>query len=179
MIFTAILLVSLGATAGWDYYWTNRSAVKQADQNAGICTETVRQMLDEWELDELRKSSETELYREARKDLRLVCPRYRLDYLYVYSIDPQTNLRHFVLCVASDDDNDEMVQDERFLGAVSDDPLDKAEQAIMRGDLKLQRDNLVNRYGSEVIWLLPYQAKDGSLLAIIGADYSVQMEEFP
>ena len=125
------------------------------------------------------KSSETELYREARKDLRLVCQRYRLDYLYVYSIDPQTNLRHFVLCVASDDDNDEMVQDERFLGAVSDDPLDKAEQAIMRGDLKLQRDKLVNQYGSEVIWLLPYQAKDGSLLAIIGADYSVQMEEFP
>ena len=176
-IFTAILLVSLGATAGWDYYWTNRSAFKQADQNAGICTETVRELLDEWELDELRRSSETELYRDARKDLRMICQRYRLDYLYVYTIDPQTNLRHYVLCVASDDENDELVQDERFLGAVSDDPLDQAEQAIMRGEVKLQRDNLVTRFGSEVIWLLPYLDKEGALLAIIGADYSVQMEE--
>ena len=174
--FTVILLLALAVSAGWNYYWTERSAIEQADQHAETCGETISQMLDEWNLDELSQSNKTKLYQKARETLRRICQRYHHDYLYVFTIDPRTNARHYILCVADDDESDQIVLDERNLGSISDEPLDRCELAIMAGASTMQKEIMSSRYGHEVTWLLPYLNDDGSLRAIIGLDYSVQMQ---
>ena len=41
----------------------------------------------------------------------------------------------------------------------------------------MQKQVISNRYGHEMTWLLPYLDDDGSLLAIIGVDSSLKMEQ--
>ena len=175
--FTAILLLSLVATAGWNYYWTNRAALEVLENRAGTCSQIIGMLLEEWKLEDLSADGESQLYLRARAMMRSLCQFYRLDYIYVYQIDPETNFRHFILCVAGDEKADQLVLKERNFGAISEDPLDKAELVIMAGSTDLQRHILVNKYGREVTWLMPYRNSDDPLRTIIGMDYSLEMEQ--
>lgn len=177
LIFTLILLLSLAISAGWSYYWTYRSSIESMERREGTCAQIMMLLLDEWNLDDLSDSGNTELYERARAMARSLCQYFQLDYLYVYSIDPETNLRHYILCVADDDEADRVIQKERYFGAVSGDPLDEGEQKIMAGSDYPQKVTLSNQYGEELTWLLPYRDADGSLRAIIGLDNNVKMEQ--
>lgn len=175
--FLIILIVSVAASAGWSFFWTRRSSLESAGQRTGTCAEIMQLLLDHWTLDGLEAGDESKMYRSARRTARILCRIYSLDYIYIFTFDPETNYRHFVLCVAGDDAADQVVREERYLGAVVDDPPDDAELAILGGAKTLQKHVLDNQYGHEETWLLPYFGDDGLLRAVIGMDYGVEMEQ--
>ena len=189
--FAILLVISLSVAAGLNYYKTNNATLRRDMALAESCAYIVGHTLDECGLDTLSSGADPELYSFVRRSLRILCKSFAMDYLYVYYIDPETALRTFVFCVASDDEQDLLVQKERFLWAVSDDEPDDAEKAILAGATDLRSYALSNQYGDEMTWLMPYRGQtqepsggrfvlrasdEDPPLAIIGMDNSIAIE---
>jgi len=176
LCFTVILILSLAVTAAWNYYHTYSHILEESRDAAESCASLVRYSLDSWDIDALMHASDDEQYRQERSTLRALSRSFDFEYLYIYTVDPETEVRHFLFCVASDDDKENVVLRERYLGAVADEPLDKWEKAMLAGERKMQMGKVSTQYGDDITWLVPYTEGDGPLLAVIGMDHSIAVE---
>nr|MCR4905831.1 HAMP domain-containing protein [Clostridiales bacterium] len=176
LCFSVILALSVAVTAAWNYYHVYSHIIEESRNAAESCADIVRYSLDYWNIDELLCASDDEQYRNERSTIRTICQSFDFVYVYVYTIDPETEERRFLFCVAGDDGDEAVVLRERYLGAVSDEPLDKWEKALVAGDRKMQMGKVSTQFGDDVTWLVPYLGDDGSLLAVIGMDHNLEVE---
>ncbi|MBQ3708123.1 MAG: SpoIIE family protein phosphatase [Clostridia bacterium] len=176
LCFSVILGLSVAVTAAWNYYHTYSRSVEESRKAAECCASLVRYSLDSWDIDALMHASDDEQYRQERSTLRALSRSFDFEYLYIYTVDPETEVRHFLFCVASDDDKENVVLRERYLGAVADEPLDKWEKALLAGEREMQMGKVSTQYGDDITWLVPYTEGDGPLLAVIGMDHSIAVE---
>ena len=176
LCFTVVLILSITVTAAWNYYHTYSHIVEESRSAAECCAEIVRHSLDWWNIDILSHTEDDEQYRSERSTIRTLCQSFGFEYMYVFTIDPETEERHFLFCVARDDEKEAVVLEERYLGAVSDAPLDEWEKALVAGDRSMQMGKVSTRYGDDITWLAPYTDKDGRLLAVIGMDHDIKIE---
>ncbi len=176
LCFSVILVLSVAVTAAWNYYYTYSRSVEESRKAAECCAGIVRYSLNWWNVDVLSHTSDDEQYRSERSTMRTLCQSFDFDYLYVYTVDPEAETRRFLFCVATDDDKEAVILRERYLGAISDAPLDQWEKALVAGNRDMQMGKDFTRYGDDVTWLAPYLDNDGSLLAVIGMDHSIKLE---
>ena len=98
--FTAILAISFAGTAVENYFATRDEMTAQAKQSVERCANIVSYLLDRWDLDTVSDPSDSERYNEVRGILRNLCQNFGLDYLDIYTIDPMTDTRVYLFCVA-------------------------------------------------------------------------------
>jgi sigma-B regulation protein RsbU (phosphoserine phosphatase) len=132
--------------------------------------------LDNVGLDSLTVSETADEYVDMRRILRLICQDNSLEYLYIYTVD-SNEIRHFIMTVASDDDDDELVRTKRGLGATSDEELDAQERAALNGEESDKPILLDNDFGQDLAWAMPYKNAEGDVVALIGADNGLIVSE--
>ena len=115
--FIVILAVSVAVTAVENYFATRNETIAQAKVSMERCANIVSYLLDQWNLDAVTDGSNPSQYNTARRILRNLCQSFRLDYLYVYTIDPTTETRIYDFCVADTDEDDDQIQELFPLGS--------------------------------------------------------------
>ena len=73
------------------------------------------------------------LRENVHKTFRFICKRTGLRYLYLYTIG-EDGLRHYVICAAKSDADDQRLQDEYGFGSVRETQLYQAEDNVLAGN---------------------------------------------
>ena len=178
--FTAILAISFAGTAVENYFATRDEMTAQAKKSVERCASIVSYLLDRWDLDIVSDPSDPERYNEVRGILRNLCQNSGLDYLDIYTIDPMTETRVYLFCVADTDEVDEQIRETFPPGKELRGELHPGELTILSGYNDTQMDLVFNQYGDEMSWMAPYLDDSGSMRAVIGmdTDFSVSEELF-
>ena len=61
LCFTVFLLLSMIASAGWNYFWTTHAALEAAENQAGTCSRIIGMLLEEWKLKDLSADQDSDL----------------------------------------------------------------------------------------------------------------------
>ena len=173
--FIVILAVSVAVTAVENYFATRNETIAQAKVSMERCANIVSYLLDQWNLDAVTDGSNPSQYNTARRILRNLCQSFRLDYLYVYTIDPTTETRIYDFCVADTDEDDDQIQELFPLGSELQTELHPGEKAILSGYNDTQMDLVFNQYGNEMSWFVPYLDDSDSMCALIGMDTNFEV----
>ena len=172
--FATILVLALVLSAAANLYHSYVNTMKQGDEMLIICAKNVSNLLNhQWSLDRLGQSADSEVYQEAHEVLRKLCGIYHLDYLYIYTIDPEAPSRYYYMYVSSDPEKDADVQGEFALHKKNADGILTEEQALLDGSEDLQRIFSKDQFDSDFTWLAPYYNSDKELCALIGMDYKL------
>ena len=170
--FVCILIFSLLLSGAVSYFRSYVTTMRQKKEAAAICAQNVTSMLNhQWSLEDLSRSADSELYDFVRHAFRNFCSSYGMDYLYIYSIDPEEPSRFYYLAVASDHYRESHLFEELALQKKHADFIMKGEQALLEGSREIQQDSLDNKYGKVITWLAPYIDRNGEFRALIGMDY--------
>ena len=175
LCFTLTFFFSLVAMSAMNYRETSINNVKLSSEWAESCVDITWYLLDQWGIDTVYDPEIDTSYWIRRDMLYALCKNFSMDYLYVYTIDPETQARTYLFCVGGTEEKDMDVVVSRLYGTVSDDPLDEQEMAILSGSRELQQGMLSNRYGDEMVWLMPYVDRQGVFRAIIGVDDDIRV----
>ncbi len=172
--FVLIIIFSALSISIWDFHENYAANYESRNHRAIVCAQVIDRLLDHVNLKELTSASDPE-YQYVRGILHQLCVSFGMDYLYVFTIDPETQYRHYIFCTANDEVLEEVVKRDRFLGAISKEPLDPEEILIMNGETEAQKSEINNKFGHEVTWLVPYLTEDDELIAIIGIDFNMKL----
>ena len=175
LCFVLTFFFSLLALSAMNYRETSINYVEQSSEWAESCLDITWYLLDQWEIDTVYDPQIDTSYWIRRDMLYALCKNFSMDYLYVYTIDPETQARTYLFCVGGTEEKDYTVAATRFYGAVSKDPLDEQEMAVLSGSRELQQGMLSNQYGDEMVWLMPYVDRQGQFRAIIGVDDDIRV----
>ena len=171
--FVIVLVLSAILSSLTNFYENYVDFMQQREDTAVMCAKNVSNLLNhQWSLEELDTSLENETYQKAQDVMRQICTVYRLDYVYVYSIDTAEPSRYYYMCVAADDEKNEAAMRELSLRNRYAATISPGELAILNGARTPQRERIDNRFGDDVTWICPYVDRKGELRALIGMDYS-------
>ena len=117
-IFVLEFIAIFAACAFVSFRNSYSSEIKNSRENARSAVEVVGTIVAEYGLETLIKHEDMQVYEKARSRMRTLCRSFSLDYLYIYTVD-EKQARHYVMTVASDDDNDRTAAEKLSFGAVS------------------------------------------------------------
>ena len=141
----------------------------------------VKNLIDEAGFDQLSDPDNTELYQRTREKMREICRAFRLENLYVETIDPDDGIRHFVIVAAASDEADAAVLETLgWPGATiwnEDSYITVPEQVALTGSIPENYSEQNNEYGHNLDWFCPYKDANGNVTALIGADYEVRSQQ--
>ena len=98
-----------------------------------------------------------------------ICKGLGLKYLYLFTID-DNNVRHHVVSVASDPEDQKLLDENAPPGSISATPLTESEIAAKNGDKSGVLTVEDNQYGHVCKCVMPYYNLEGELVVFIGAD---------
>lgn len=180
-IFALLLLCAMLIYGPTIYLISRQKAIREGFESAkGIFTVTAN-VLDEVGLDVLRDPDNTALYQSIRTDLRRLCRAFDLQNLYVETIDTSEGTRSFVIAVAASDEEDQIVQETLGWPGASvwseNSFLTEAELLALAGEYTDRYSEQDNNYGHNLDWFYPYKDENGQVLALIGADIDVEIQQ--
>ncbi len=175
----SVLVVTVLGTAVWTYFDSRSALLEEKKQLVLQCAALTSQLLDQTGFDLLQGTYDRDsvTYQEARTYLRRLCQVFELDYLYVFSLDVESELRIYRYCVAADDDMDELIQQERPPGSMFYLPVFEEERQALDGEHEITYYNLATQFGKELTMLVPYRNRIGNICALIGADVEFDMTQ--
>ncbi len=158
------------------YHYTYRNtldrAVEQADEVAGAVADAVLAAFDSRE--DLERLYTDEAFQEKfYQAFRFVCRKTDIRYLYLYTVD-EKNYRHYIICAANSDEDDRRMQEEYGFGSVRKLPLFQAEVNVLNGTAEEDCELIDNDYGYVCMHTAPLRDRDGTILALVGADYNME-----
>ncbi len=169
------LLAGIVAFAGshqYTYHKMLEQAVAQADEVAKAVADSVLAVIDSRE-DLERLYTDEEFRDKAYQAFRFVCRKTGIRYLYLYTVD-EAHARHYIICAANSDEDDERMQKEYGFGAVRTLPLFQAEVNVLNGTADEDYELINNDYGYVCMHSAPLRDQDGTILALVGADYYME-----
>ena len=169
---TAILLASV--VAGLVSLAYNAERIKrQSAQYARGGASAAAQVIESVDFNELQASDTSELYINTRGVLREICRSLELEYLYLYIPTADGQSIRYIMTVASNDEKDKIVAEQRGLNTVVKVALTEQEQAVLHGDDFNNPYEENNDYGRVYSWFYPVHDGAGNIAALIGSDYRV------
>ena len=99
LCFTLTFFFSLLAMSVMNYRETSSNNVKQSKEWAESCVDITWYLLDQWGVDTVYDPDYDTSYWIRRDMLNALCKNFSMDYLYVYTIDPETFVRTYLFCV--------------------------------------------------------------------------------
>ncbi len=180
-IFSVLLLCTMLLYGPVMYRISSKTVVREGYRSVLEAFTLTEQMLDEVGLEKLCDPSHTTLYQETREKLRTICRAFSLQNLYVETIDETEKTRAFVIAVAASDEEDAFMKESLGWPGASiwteESHLTDPELIVMEGgytDLYSVEDN---EYGHNLDWFYPYKDDGGKVLAILGADVDVGVQQ--
>ena len=118
---------------------------------------------------------EDESFREkTRRTFRFICREAGLRYLYLYVVDDE-GYRHYLVSAAENDDDDRKINAEYGYGSVQKEPaLYDAEKNVLERKSDGDYTFIDNGLGDVCMYILPVIDSDNQLVALVGADYSLE-----
>ena len=174
--FAVVLAVSVAATCLWSWYDFRKSSLDDRKTRAMDCAALTEQNL----LQSGFGSSYTGFgasYAFDRVTMRKLCQIFEMDYLYVFTVAEDRQSITYLVCVASDDEADKNVQEIRAPGTVIEVQLGEDENRILDDQLDAALIHMDNENGKMLTWLVPYRNLDGEIVALIGADFGLQVTQ--
>ncbi len=171
ILFLLALTLSAGVTIILSQNYMMDNAAKEGEEIArGVATAAQVAIGSRENIEKLMTDAG---YREKiHQTFRFICGRSGVRYLYLYTIDEQEH-RHYIICAANTDEDDEAVRKTVVFGAVTTSALYTAERAVLNGDSDGEYAFMDNDYGNVCSFFLPVIV-DSELLALIGVDYSFE-----
>ena len=103
--------------------------------------------------------------------LHSICKSFRLRYMYVYTLDLQTDERCFYAAAAGDDNENVSIAVSFSKGTRTGPPY-QSEKDVFLGVKDIGFETVDNEYGNVCTWYYPYKDSSGSIVALIGVDYN-------
>ncbi len=172
-----LLLLAAVIIAWFSFGDSYDDAVRNSEHSLNGCAGIIRYILNRETLEVLTDPSKEEEYEHIRNLMRLLSKDFEFDYLYVYTVDPDTKVREYVICVASDDEKDKSVSEVRGRGSKSDAPLDEGELSALNGTVRSEPVFQSTKFGDDLVWVYPYMDKAGNVKALIGMEYNYKVSE--
>ena len=146
-------------------------AVEQADEVARAVANSVLVAIDSREdLEWLYEDAE---HREKmHQAFRSLCRKTDIRYLYLYTVG-EDQYRHYIICAANSDEDDNRMQKEYGFGSVRKLPLFQAEINVLSGTADEDSELIDNDYGYVCMHTVPLRDQDGTIMALLGADYNM------
>lgn len=115
-----------------------------------------------------------ETFREyIRQTFRGICKIATIRYLYLYTVEDD-GYRHYILCAADNDEDDERVKVDFGLGTIHRTSLYEAEKNVLNGTKTTDYEIIVNNYGCVCTTITPVYDSENRIIALIGADDSIE-----
>ena len=146
-------------------------AVEQADEVARAVANSVLVAVDSREdLEWLYRDEE--IREKMHQAFRALCRKTDIRYLYLYTVD-EDQYRHYIICAANSDEDDKRMQAEYGFGSVRKLPLFQAEINVLSGTVDEDHELIDNDYGYVCMHTVPIRDQDGTIMALVGADYNM------
>ena len=169
-----VLMITVGVSAAANYQINYKGLLKQRTEWAEACNDIVQGQLRHWNFQELFESADSSQYRSVRQIIHRFCSAFQFDYLYVYTLDPETGDRFYYLCVSSEQSLNEFAEKELTMATMTGTKILEGEKAIFAGERDMQQGFIKNRFGSEINWVAPFLDENGQMVALIGMDYDLE-----
>ena len=155
----------------YSYHNMLNRAVEQADEVARAVANSVLVAIDSREDLELLYEDEEQRER-MHHAFRSLCRKTDIRYLYLYTVG-EDQYRHYIICAANSDEDDNRMQKEYGFGSVRKLPLFKAEINVLSGTADEDCELIDNDYGYVCMHTVPLRDQDGTIMALLGADYNM------
>ena len=163
--------VAFASIYQYTYHNMLDKAVMQADEVARAVANSALAVFDSRE--DLDRMYTDEEYRDKMyQAFRFICRKTGIRYLYLYTVD-KDNYRHYIVCAANSDEDNDRMQEEYGFGSVRTLPLFHAEANVLSGTADEDYELIDNDYGYVCMHTVPLRDWDGTILALIGADYDM------
>lgn len=171
LLFMAALIAASAIIFSVSQDYILEKAAKQAETVAKAAATAAMTAIGSGE--NIRALYDDEAFREKiHKSFRFICRRTGLRYLYLYTTD-EDGYKHYIVCAANGDEDDARMQDEYGFGSVRMVPFFQAEMDVLDQKKDEAFELVDNDYGFVCMNILPLRGKDGSIIALIGADYYI------
>ena len=172
ILFLLADLIAFVSIFHYTYENMMEQAVAQADKVAKAVADSVLAGIDSRE--DLERLYTDEAFRDkVYQAFRFLCRKTDIRYLYLYTVG-EDNYRHYIVCAANSDEDDERMQKEYGFGSVRKLPLFQTEVNILNGTADEDCELIDNDYGYVCMHTAPLRDKDGTILALVGADYYME-----
>ena len=171
IIFCLAVLIDSVAAVIFCFAYNNRLTGDIAGQLARAGAASAAHIVENTDYGELTQSETSDVYLNTRDCLKEICGELGLKYLYVYEVSPGKDSIRYIISVASEEDSDKRVAEERGLGAVVSRALKEQELYALEGVEPEKAYVEKNEYGNVYTWTCPV-IKDGAVIALVGSDYS-------
>ena len=168
--FVAALLVCMlvvGTVAYLFLHWNEHKIVDETGVAAAETTAIVFGYAQDNGID----LGDADQYAELRSVLRGVCGEYGMSYVYCYACDLEHDTMTYLMCVASDDEADELVRRTRSYGTRFHRELSQIERNALEGQTERSAIEYDNELGHMLDWVCLVPDTDAHVLA--AASYSV------
>ena len=105
--------------------------------------------------------------------MRYLCLGYDLQYMYLFTLDEENSDYHYIMTVASDERDNEIVRKERGLGTIVH--VDDLHQSVIDANHGKKDSTIIsmdNKYGRVIGWVYPLEAEYEGRRVLLGADCS-------
>ena len=177
---TIILVFIVTATGG--YFYSKNIIQKRSRRLALSVAKLVEQFFYDIDIRYLSDNKESTIFKEANNSLRKICRNFGLEYLYIIVKNDEKQCYEYILAVANDDKNDEIInkgiKEYPYIKGIENDAsfqsiivsLDKAYQ----GETSQKSININNEYGNVYTWFYPVLEKDNKVKFVVGVEYTVE-----
>jgi len=151
-------------------------AATQGQSTVHLAAASVTRFVDDPAKIERLRTDEKYL-EQVHRIFRYICRHSGLSYLYMYTVEDE-NSRNYVVAAASSDEDEALLQKRLPSGTVQKtEKLLDAEMVALSGDHYGGFEFVNGAYGRLCIYFIPVFDKEGNVLGIIGADYSLDSIE--
>ena len=172
LFLTAFFLVAL-VTFGFTHHIMMNYAELQGEMVAKAAATAAMTEIDSKE--SLAALYEDEEFRDnTHDDFRYICQKTGLRYLYLYTVGEGNKDRHYIICAANSEEDDIRVQDDYGFGKVQKTELYPSEISVLNRDKDGDYHLTDNEYGFVCSYIVPVTDSDNKIIALIGADYSME-----
>ncbi|MCR4762327.1 MAG: SpoIIE family protein phosphatase [Lachnospiraceae bacterium] len=172
LLFIAALILSSLLIFFVSYNYMMNCAAREAKSVAELAASMALREIGERNAVTAMQDDE-ELRREMHDSFQDICRRAGLKYLYLYRLNEEKNKQYFVVA-AKDDEDDARANENYGYGSIEVQPPYDAEIRILDGASDGQFEFIKNEYGWVCMYVLPVYSDTGDLIALIGADYSIE-----
>ena len=168
LCFTAVLILSVAASAAANYYENTNDIMDDNEKMAETCAYVVSNLfIYQWNNDAVLGSGESKVYTDAANSLRGLCKTYRLDNLSIYRVDPSVPARCYYFYVSPVLDENQELHRKYALQTIPAETLLPEEEALINGSREIQI-SFGDELDDKIEWISPVYDLDGSFIAMIG-----------
>lgn len=164
IVFLAVMSIALSVA---NYNEHDQLAIQNMKNSSSSCATIINYVMEKNDLDSLRISENSEEYQNLQSSLRFLCDCFNQESIAIYTIDPQSGDRTYIIRVSEDGKSD------LGLGYVEKGNPLPGEMMVLAGEANLESDRIAVGGFKIISITAPYLDDKGNILALIRMNYKI------